>query len=272
MLSSHTTAKGLLDKRSNLYSSRPHLVMGNDCVSKGNRSLLLPYGPRYRLHQRVQGGLLQPRYAQHYIKLQDLESKQLMFQLLTASDDDWMDRFHRYSSSLIFGLAYGKRMPRGDETEVKNIEQVMNNFLYSARVGTWVVDAIPVLNKLPKFLAPWKRTGDKYHEFESAFFQRNLEEAQNSKKLNWAKQAKPMKETSEMPTKELSYVVGIMYEAGSDTTTMALHSFILAELTYPEAIKEAQRELDSIVGDQFPTFEDRPRLSCIEAVAKEVLR
>ncbi len=31
-----------------------------------------------------------------------------------------------------------------------------------------------------------------------------------------------MKESKEMSTKELSYVVGILYEAGSDTTTMVI--------------------------------------------------
>ena len=180
MLNNHTTARDLLDKRSNIYSSRPHLTQGDDNVSKGNRSLLMPYGPQYRRHQRVQGGLLQIRFAQQYTRLQDLESTQLMFELLSVNSEDWMDCFHRYSSSLTFGLAYGKRMPRGNEEEVQNIEVVMNNFLYSARVGTWIVDAIPILNKLPKFLAPWKQIADRYHEFESSFYIRNKREAQAS--------------------------------------------------------------------------------------------
>ena len=133
-----------------------------------------------------------------------------MFELLTASEDSWMDRFHRYSSSLIFGLAYGKRMPRGDEEEVKNVEHLMVNFLYSARVGTWIVDAIPFLNKLPKILAPWKRIGDEYHDFEAKFYMGNLEEAEKSEKWNWAKQANTMKEARDMPSLERAYMVGIM--------------------------------------------------------------
>jgi hypothetical protein len=272
MLNNHTTAKDLLDKRSNIYSSRPHLTMGNDVVSKGNRSLLLPYGPQYRRHQRIQGGMLSLRLSTQYTRLQDLESKQLMYELLSTTQDAWMDRFHRYSSSLIFALAYGKRMPRGDEKEVQNIEQVMNNFLYSARVGTWIVDAIPALNKLPKFLAPWKRIGDEYHAFESKFYLENLEDGKKAKGWNWTKEASNMKESNEMPTKELSYVVGIMYEAGSDTTTMAMQSFVLAALTYPEAITEAQRQVDDIVGDRLPTFDDRPSLAIVDAAAKETLR
>ena len=139
-------------------------------------------------------------------------------------------------------------------------------------MGTWIVDAIPALNQLPKFLAPWKRIGDEYHEFESKFYLDNLEDGQKSSRWNWTKQASSMKESSEMSRKELSYVVGIMYEAGSDTTTMAMQSFVLAALTYPDAVKDAQKQLDDIMGDNFPTFDDRPRLPIVEALVKETLR
>lgn len=272
MLNNHSTARDLLDKRSNIYSSRPYLTMGNENVSKGNRSLLMPYGPQYRRHQRVQGGLLQLRFAQQYVRLQDLESTQLMFELLSANAENWMESFHRYSSSLTFGLAYGKRMPRGNEEEVRMIGQVMDNFLYSARVGTWIVDAVPILNKLPKFLAPWKKTADRYHDFESSFYVRIKREAEASPNWNWIKEAARMKESQEMPEKEFAYLVGIMYEAGSDTTTMALQSYVLAALTYPDAVKSAQKTLDAVLGDKFPTFDDRERLPIVDALAKETLR
>lgn len=246
--------------------------MQGENVSKGNRSLLLPYGPQYRRHQRVQGGVLTVKLSAQYTKLQDLESRQLMFELLETNEDAWMERFHRYSSSLIFALAYGKRMPRGDEDEVKNIETVMEHFLYSARVGTWIVDAIPILNKLPKFLAPWKKIGDEYHDFESKLYLGFWEEGKKSKRWNWVKEASSMKDADEVSRLELAYMVGIMYEAGSDTTTMAMQSFVLAALTYPDAIKEAQKELDDAMGSTFPTFDDRQRLPMVDALAKETLR
>lgn len=68
--------------------------------------------------------------------------------------DDFSSRFHRYLSSLIYALAYGKRLERGDEHEAEEIAQIMEGFLSAARVGTWVVDALPFLNYLPAFLAP----------------------------------------------------------------------------------------------------------------------
>jgi hypothetical protein len=41
----------------------------------------------------------------------------------------------------------------------------------------------------------------------------------------------------------------------------------------PQVQKRAQAELDAVVGrDRLPTFDDRPRLSYIEAICREVLR
>jgi len=87
------------------------------------------------------------------LKRLNLESRQVLYELL-AAEVDFSDRFHRSSSSLIFKLAYGRRLPKGDEPEIKAIDQVMENFHYAARVGTWLVDALFSLNSFPKFPAP----------------------------------------------------------------------------------------------------------------------
>jgi hypothetical protein len=94
--------------------------------------------------------------------LEGLESKQLIFELL--STDDFSSRSHRYSSGTIYALAYSKRLERGDEHEAEEIAQIMDGFLSAARVRTWVVGALPFLNHL---LAYWKRYGDKLQNFEA---------------------------------------------------------------------------------------------------------
>jgi hypothetical protein len=194
-----------------------------------------------------------------------------MFEMLSTSD--FTDRFHRYSSSLIYTLAYGKRMERGDEPEVKAIDQIMDNFLYAARVGTWIVDALPALNYLPRWLAPWKRYGDKLHHFESTNYLTFWDQGLSTKTWNWCKQARERPEAQTMAPLELAYDVGIVYEAGSDTTTMALEVFTMAAVVYPAVVRKAQRELDSVIGsERLPSFSDKTNLPFIDAIVKEVLR
>lgn len=246
--------------------------MGGECVSKGFRTLLMEYGPRWRQHQRLQASCLNIRISQSYRILQDLESKQLVHDLLEP-DVDFSDRFHRYSSSLIYALAYGRRMTSGDEPEVKGVDKIMENFLYAARVGTWIVDALPLLNHLPSFLARWKRLAEKLHMYESTLYANNLKSGRQGASWNWSKQVTGMREGQGMTEKELAYSVGTMYEAGSDTTTMALEVFVLAMLLYPKVMKAAQVELDGVLGpDTFPDFTHKERLPYIDALIKEVLR
>ncbi|CAL5873185.1 uncharacterized protein PFLUO_LOCUS7454 [Penicillium psychrofluorescens] len=244
--------------------------MGGENVSKGMRTLLMPYGQQWRNHQRLQASYLNIRVSQSYRDLQDLESKQLVHELLSPAVD-FSDRYHRYSSSLIFALAYGRRLETGNEPEIKAIDQVMENFLYAARVGTWLVDALPFLNHLPKSLAPWRRYADDLHKFESKLAMENMTRGQETASWNWAKQVQDMKESSEMTPKERAYDVGIIYEAGSDTTTMALEVFTAAMILYPNVMKKAQEEIDSTI-EGFPSFADKERLPYIGALINEVLR
>lgn len=271
MLNSHETAHDLLDKRSNIYSSRPRLVMGGECVSKGLRTLLMPYGQQWRRHQRLQASFLNVRISQSYTALQDIESKQLLYELLRT--DDFSSSFHRYASSLIYALAYGKRLETTNLPEAKEVEQIMEGFLYAARVGTWIVDALPALNLLPNWMAPWKIQGENLHKFEAQIMSKNLEKGRVAEGWNWTKQVLSMKESKEMSQLELAYDVGIIYEAGSDTTTMALEVFVMAAITHPSFLSKAQEELDNVVGDaRMPNNSDKPNLPYIGAVVNEVLR
>lgn len=81
--------------------------------------------------------VLNQRIAQIYYEMQDLESKQLIAELLTRSD--FLDRFHRYASSVVLSLAYGKRMPRGDESEIKSVDEIMIPLMQPLRAsGLWM--------------------------------------------------------------------------------------------------------------------------------------
>jgi cytochrome P450 len=130
VLGTAQSASDLLDKRGNIYSGRPRLVMGAECLSKGLRLVFMPYTSRYRKHQRLTSGHLTLQLSQTYRPLQDLESRQLVREML--STDNFSTRFHRYASSFMFSLLYGKRLPTGDEPEGKAVGEVVARVLYAA--------------------------------------------------------------------------------------------------------------------------------------------
>ncbi|KAE8401217.1 cytochrome P450 [Aspergillus pseudonomiae] len=148
---------------------------------------------------------------------------------------DFLGHFRRYTSGVMFTLAYGKRL------------EITRNM---------IVEAYPVLDHIPRCFAPWKRIGDRMHA-----------------QTNWSKHILALKEAKKLSNKEIVYILSALYEAGSETTATVLQSFVLASVLHPECIGRAQLELDESVGnDRMPTFEDMPRLPYVNAFIKEVLR
>ncbi|PIG82110.1 hypothetical protein AARAC_000037 [Aspergillus arachidicola] len=271
VLGNHQVTRDLLDKRSSLYSSRPQMLVA-DRVTKGLHIGLLPYGERWKTHRRLQAGFLNVQMSQLYRDLQDIESKQLAYEML--STNDFPGRFHRYSASLIFALGYGKRMLRGDEHEIKEADALIKNITEVTMPGRWLVDAFPILKYLPRCLAKWKQRGDEFHMRETSLFTRNMGRALEAKPWNWVKKVvESSKDSERVSAEELSYLVGIIYQTGGDTTAAALEVFVMASVLYPEAVSHAQQELDDVVGaDRLPSFDDLPKLPYIDAFVKEVLR
>ncbi|TPR01318.1 Pyridine nucleotide-disulfide oxidoreductase family protein [Aspergillus niger] len=270
LITSPTIARDLLDKRGSIYADRPDLVMANN-ITKGLHMLIRQYDDWLRLHQRLDAPLLSPRASNTYHPIQDLESKQLMFDLLRSNDFD--AHFERYSGSLMFALAYGFRLLSPKGQELRDMRTIQGNFTYAARVGTWIVDAIPVLNYLPAVVATWKRLAEKLFKLEASVHTRHLEKGLNSEPWNWSKEFAASKHAEGMPRLDLAYNLGILVDAGFETTWAVMKIFVLAIRSDSRFVAVARKELDEVVGeDRMPTFEDQEKLVYIQAVVDETLR
>jgi len=87
ILSSPEAIKELLDKRSNIYSSRPNLYISQNLISGGNRMVLMKYDERWRMIRKMCHSLLNVQAARTYVPYQLLESKQMLNDLLDTPDD-----------------------------------------------------------------------------------------------------------------------------------------------------------------------------------------
>jgi len=70
----------------------------------------------------------------------------------------------------------------------------------------------------------------------------------------------------------ISGAAATLYGGGSDTTASAIATFILAMARYPEIQAKAQAEMDKVVGDRLPTYNDKDSLPYLNAVVLETLR
>ena len=60
---------------------------------------------------------------------------------------------------------------------------------------------------------------------------------------------------------------------GTDSTSTSIINFVLAMVLYPDVQKNAQREIDTVIGrNRLPEFSDKENMPYVAAVMKEVLR
>ena len=278
-LSSPKVVKDLMDKKSAIYSSRAPAPLAQDVASAGRRQLFMQYGPQWRQLRKSSHALLNSTAAMKYQPVQDYESKQLMVEFL-----DTPERFYehnrRYSASVIMVVTYGYRLPNWEHPLFKKIYTVLDNLTEMTAPGAHAVDSFPSLASLPQFLlGNWRTFGKKVFDHDSKVY---LDLWNNLKKEvdnGTAKECFCKDFYLNDPEKQgidnllAAYTCGGLVEAGSETTSTTLNNFMLAMVLNPNALREAQAEIDRVVGfDRMPSWEDEKDLPYTRALVKETLR
>ncbi|EJU00725.1 cytochrome P450 [Dacryopinax primogenitus] len=69
-----------------------------------------------------------------------------------------------------------------------------------------------------------------------------------------------------------AWLTGQLFVASNDTTSTSLAYLVLAMVLYPSQFIKVRQQIDAVVGDSMPSFEDWEKLPLVEAVMKEGLR
>jgi len=278
-LSSPQSVKALMDQRSSIYSSRPPQPLAGEVASAGRRQLFMPYGPRYRTVRRISHDLLNARIVTSYQPIQDLESKQLLFDMMNDPDNFYLHN-RRYSASVIITATYGHRIDSFDHPLAQKVYSVVNNMQLYMEPGAWLVDSLPALRALPQWmLGTWRDFGESCFQHDHKIYLALWENLKKEVKEGKARdcfckrflESDPEKQG--LDTLQAAYQSGGLVEAGSETTSAFLNTTILQLTKYPEVQRKAQEEIDRVVGpDRLPTWEDEPNLPYLRAIIKETLR
>ena len=285
----------LLEKRSNKFSSRPRTVAMGELLWEMGSILVQPYGKEWSIRRKLLHAALTPRALRLYKPTQEAEATRLCLQLLRLSASptewsrwDWDKLFERFTASIVFCVAYGHRI---DSLEAKVIRERFGFMHFSASLnvpGAYLVESFPVLKHIPEFLAPWKaeikRMGREEANANMALVDVVREDIKRAEEKGEGKEGVQdsltkllleMKQKEHIPLSErnFAFVPASLFGAGSDTTASSMCSAVLAFVTHPTALQQAQKELDAVVGiERIPTFADEPNLPYLRALVKEVLR
>ena len=286
IVSDPNVAVDLMEKRSNIYSSRPRLVIMGE-VYNGYASILVqPYGKGWSIRRKLLHQALNPKALRLYEPTQEAEASRLCHALLT-DPAGWEKQLERFTSSIVFCVAYGHRI---DSLKARVIADRFRFMHYQASLnipGKYLAETFPLLARLPTLLAPWKgeiqAMGEKEGQanltllnmVKSELLDAKAKGVEDTVPDSLCKLILEMRGNEPVPLSEkhFSYVPASLFGAGSDTTASTLCSAFLGLVTHPGVLKSAQTELDRVIGpDRTPRFADESQLPYLRALCKETLR
>ncbi|KZT54435.1 cytochrome P450 [Calocera cornea HHB12733] len=267
-------AGDVFDRMSAMTSDRPRLIKINDYLCRNYEFGFAPRNEYWRKHRRAAHESLNVRAAKDFLPIQQDEARILVEGFINHPDIDLVKHIHRHSSSIAWRTLYGhEAIPVDGDDPSAPMEDFFTQVFFAAMPGGSIVDILPFLNPLiasSKFL---RRSSDKCHEDASAFFVKAHAAPQVEGMPSLSSKLKETGDRIGMATEhECGWLAGSLFLAAQDTTATALRWFLVAMLVYPERASAARDQLDSVVGDRPPTFDDADNLPMIEAMIKEVLR
>ncbi|THH09691.1 hypothetical protein EW145_g1830 [Phellinidium pouzarii] len=269
VLGTAQSAWDLLEKRSEIYSSRPRFIMSGEILSENRRGLMLPYGESWRKWRKVLHSGFHARQSANYKDIQTLESKIAMQQIIDNPKD-----YEKHLQRLCFLkyplLTYGRRVESVDEWIVKENMIAMD--------CKYIVESLPWLLKLPKPLQWFRREAEMQKTRDITLLMHLVGDVKQRMTAGTIPdcltvQALENQEKEGIDDLFLAYTVSSPFGAGIETTAGTLCTFVLAMLHFPDVIRKAQAELDSVIGaNRMPEFDDHDSLPYIGAVVRETLR
>ncbi|TAQ87200.1 hypothetical protein B7494_g4462 [Chlorociboria aeruginascens] len=280
----------LLEKRAQIYSSRPRMVVfGELGTGQTNLVTMRTRNQAERDHWRVHRKLMHlgvgVQAVRRYRDTQNNESKVVALDFL-RDPAQYVKHLERYATSVVSIIAFGRRVASYNDpiiTEVIAFMQLAAELNVPGKKFPMLMETFPILAKFPRWM-PWMKGLGTRGKGGYYFFYTLAEEAveQQAAKTPLEKSAIPTPYVQtlfneapkyNLPTEELSSLTGNLFGAGSDTSSSTLITFMLACCAFPEAMESAQKELDAIIGpSRSPNWDDAPQLPYINAFVKEVLR
>ncbi|KAL0930847.1 cytochrome [Colletotrichum truncatum] len=290
VLNTAEAATELFSKRSAYYSNRPSSVSMEMITGAGpgksRFTLMHDYDSHLKLHHRMLSPSLGALAAPRYQPLMELESKQLLRDVLSSRPGDKGELvmksteiyplLERTQGSVILGLHYGIRVPSHDDSLFSEVVDTQHKVTYVA-ANPSLVDFIPPLRRLPAIISPWHRAADKLFIAQKELYSKLLERGTNEPGWNATKQARAVAtkhmEAGSVPDLDLAFTLATSIQGGMETGPRQMLWLLVAVQENPGFMAKAHAVLDEVVGwDRLPRFADRPKLAYIDAVVSEVMR
>ncbi|KAI5360195.1 putative cytochrome P450 [Septoria linicola] len=283
IINSADMAIELFEKRAALHSSRPAMTFAGTMCGWDLLMVFQGRPERLRQYRKQFHAIIGTSTAlSKFVPLQEVEVSRFLLRVL-EQPDQLLQHVRTEAGAIILKLAYGYDIePHKEDPLVKLAEEALEQFSLASVAGAWIVDFVPALRHLPDWVPgtafkrtarAWRRTLLNLGEIPMRFAKQQIQLGQHEPSFISGLYEQSGGGLSAEEEDVAKWSATSMYSGGSDTSVSSMQLFFLAMSVYPGIQRQAQAEIDSIIGsDRLPTLADRRRLPYVSALVSEVLR
>ncbi|KAI3615973.1 cytochrome p450 2 [Moniliophthora roreri] len=279
ILSSVNIANDLLEKRSRVYSSRPHPEVA-ESSGWGFDIATQPYTNAWRKQRKTYQQHLRPDAV---IELRPTikDCISVFLNNLLHTPDNFMGHMDLLSCSLALSSMYGVTLRSANDPLLRLAKEAVHTLdtVFSTRY-TFLVSYfpfirfipgwVPILGSIARFIECTKKL---CHDLREIPFNQVIEDVESGLDNGGLIARVLRKDTT--TTEEIGQIkdmAAITLIASADTTSSSLGTFFMAMAKNPQCQERAWQEIDAVRRGRLPTFEDRKSMPYVEAIYREVMR
>lgn len=286
-INSDEAVKAIFDKASAATSERPRWIVSNEQICDQKNVLLLNAShPRWKLQRKVilQGMTSVPRADAgvddlHYETAKFL--KEVVNDRQLASDSVGLfNEIGRYTYSAFASQTFGMDIPDEKDPAIDYIFRSGLEQILGTLPGSYLVDILPVLDRLPLFLKPWERKARALFRDNKRWCDERMQRVDKAIEEGTVRDcflARVLQDEKIMgfdERSEAAYLALMLIIGAADTSKMSSWSFLEAMMRFPDVQKKALEEIEAVVGvaDRLPGYEDLESIPYVRCLMKELWR
>ncbi|KAB8208718.1 cytochrome P450 [Aspergillus parasiticus] len=282
IINGHRVANELMEKRSGVHSSRPHVPIAE--LAGWQYTLgFVPYDSRLRAYRRaLHQEMGNATSISKYHNILDMETHRLLFRIL-KTPDCLMQHLRKEAGSIILRITYGYiTEPEAYDPLIDLVDKAMEDFAQVILPGGWLVNFIPMLKYLPSWFpgCDWQRRAKAFKQRAKAMtdIPYAFVKQQHEQQKHIPSYVSRLLEQNNITLGSEEELVAkwsaqSIYGGGAETSVSVFACFFQVMGLHLNVQKKAQEEIDRVVGaSRLPDLSDCKNLPYINAVVKEVLR
>ncbi|KAJ3546253.1 hypothetical protein NM688_g5534 [Phlebia brevispora] len=278
-----------MEGRARDYANNARMIM-DELTGWDWNLVVIPYGPQWRARRRLFHQFFNQNAAKQYVDVQTREVRAFLRRTAESYTDTGefdIKTIRKTLSAIVLEITYGMKIADLNDPYLLLSQKAIEAVNIGRVPGAFWVEYFPWLRYIPSWVpgSSARKFGEQYYPAVRALRDDRFDVVMNDVSRGTALPSIARKLIEKLPSKvsdEDKYrefgtyakdMTGIVYIAGVDTQFAALSAFLLGILLVPRVQRQAQRELDSVVGPtRLPSVEDMSSLPYIQAIAMEALR